>query len=960
VIKEERPANCVVTFSTSRYYPREDQCAKLNLVRLGATDASLRVYYYTLDPHDDAGVQYEVVQMDAPKYVDMKAGERSAQILVHLDPDAHWSADRVFLVAISTVEQVDDGREVLRCVREKSQSIIPKCTVNRLDDEYDLGMHTAQVYIVNVDQYPGPIAHGMEPKKKKCSCFASIESMAKQQGLADSVAGLRWIYWFLLWAIQERKDAGKATVRLIPYWSAACDPDSCGKIRWLSIKIDPVLPVAWAEVYNAFFNVVVKTVLLKEFFRLTEKMDDEKDSVFIFGSAIPDLFALVVLLILFTMIKTSVTAFALEHKGGGALRNTLRTSLMEAFLRANKNSLRENQDNAGAGPLIANMRGGLTDVVSAWGQMFSFLNCCLSLVFTIGVTLYFVSVESQQSHSFMAFVTLGLVTVSVIAALYFCFSRQASMRDIICDGSEKDGKCSEILYETILHRPLVVEHKKHDSQILEYSKAGSAFEGVSKKGAKYNFVTTELCVYAANVAYWSVLVFGPVLVKSEQLDLTTFIVVAQLFGGVQSYVVGIVGVINALLSSSNSLKTISELLNMKSENLHENDITRSMVDPVDEGGVQYSHADKGWAMDDFIGISIALFTPAKHPLYRPWNHTKKHVMKFFRRTNERCCGAQPVDEKPSAAASWHKVYTSRKVGGADAEAMQERNTAYVGAARDFWTLSATDVKDFDSIEFEGVTLLDPDSAEEPEAAKRDSLLKDCDFHLPLGHFYVVAGDKAENEFSKRKLGFYGLLSGELEQDQGTIKVPPFFRIQMINLDNLRGFLNKPLLDMLCCGHTVPDSVKDKMEVVKKACKWVGISESLLTTNALVGLNGDNLNMKTRVRVLLARALLADADVLIVHNVDKVLSRPERQDLYDGLKDWIEEDGLQDLPDANRVGTVGSPQQNGRRRRTVFVSLDEEAKPPKFQHITVNLSGKEAAVSGNLQQRTRRRQKRGLL
>lgn len=59
----------------------------------------------------------------------------------------------------------------------------------------------------------------------------------------------------------------------------------------------------------------------------------------------------------------------------------------------------------------------------------------------------------------------------------------------------------------------------------------------------------------------------------------------------------------------------------------------------------------------------------------------------------------------------------------------------------------------------------------------------------------------------------------------------------------------------------------------------------------VGPHGSNLAYQDRFAVCLARALLADPDVLIVHSPEQQLNLQQQHDVYFLLQQWVETRGM---------------------------------------------------------------------
>jgi hypothetical protein len=220
--------------------------------------------------------------------------------------------------------------------------------------------------------------------------------------------------------------------------------------------------------------------------------------------------------------------------------------------------------------------------------------------------------------------------------------------------------------------------------------------------------------------------------------------------------------------------------------------------------------------------------------------------------------------------------------------------------------------------------------------------------VPLGRFYMITGHLKQVGKGIGRGIILETLTGMRLVDTGYIGIPPHLKTVMLT-ENYNLFFNKTLEDCLLWGHPNAASVKDS--TVLSACRLAGLDlkytqefkearnhrkhdcaclkeddphrpgHKKVQCKFKVGKGGSKLRVVVRCSVLIARAMIADVDVLVMNRAEGAFSDDKRLELFANLKTWVEE-GLE----GSEKLMAGVP-----RLRTVFLSSYSHEIPKQVCH-----------------------------
>jgi len=164
---------------------------------------------------------------------------------------------------------------------------------------------------------------------------------------------------------------------------------------------------------------------------------------------------------------------------------------------------------------------------------------------------------------------------------------------------------------------------------------------------------------------------------------------------------------------------------------------------------------------------------------------------------------------------------------------------------------------------------------------------------------------------------------------GFIHYPPNLRVRFIAPEPQ--LLTGTVYRNLTFGNQTTHSGAD----MRAACKLFKLSEDLYSCDdekdseswgkRSVGLNGEKLALSERIRIVLIRALLSSADLLLLHNVLDPLGPNDADDIIQILKEFVKDRGVKCLSMDMRVP------HHVRKQKTVVIST----KSPHIESVVHN-------------------------
>jgi ABC-type multidrug transport system fused ATPase/permease subunit len=161
------------------------------------------------------------------------------------------------------------------------------------------------------------------------------------------------------------------------------------------------------------------------------------------------------------------------------------------------------------------------------------------------------------------------------------------------------------------------------------------------------------------------------------------------------------------------------------------------------------------------------------------------------------------------------------------------------------------------------------------------LTKGLNLDIPLGGMVWMAAAHDHRGIGIGRLTFLKLLAGMLTPSSGSIIVPPHLRIRMVPLEPM--LFAKSLLFNLTLG---VDSIRE--ELVWQVAEQVGLSAELLGQGeVLVGAQGHNLRLCDRQAVCIARGILCDPDVLLLHRPGTLFTSKKQRRVVEAIRSWMD-------------------------------------------------------------------------
>lgn len=160
------------------------------------------------------------------------------------------------------------------------------------------------------------------------------------------------------------------------------------------------------------------------------------------------------------------------------------------------------------------------------------------------------------------------------------------------------------------------------------------------------------------------------------------------------------------------------------------------------------------------------------------------------------------------------------------------------------------------------------------------VVTNLNFSIPLGKMIWMTNGPDQDVEGLGRLTLMKCIGGLLIPDQGHINVPNHLRVLFVHHEPM--LLCKSLWENLTLGK--PDA--DEKKVWAVATK-MGMSSSLVGKKDLdVGDHGNNLRMCDRQAICLARAIITDPDVLLLHRPGELFTEKDKAEMLDGVKEWM--------------------------------------------------------------------------
>jgi len=194
--------------------------------------------------------------------------------------------------------------------------------------------------------------------------------------------------------------------------------------------------------------------------------------------------------------------------------------------------------------------------------------------------------------------------------------------------------------------------------------------------------------------------------------------------------------------------------------------------------------------------------------------------------------------------------------------------------------------------------------------------------IPLGKMIWMTNGADPSVEGLGRLTLMKLMSGLLLPDKGHINVPAHLNVLFVHHEPM--LLAKSLWANLTLGN--PDA---KEEEVWKIATKMGMSQSLVGKSDLdVGDHGNNLRMCDKQAICLARAVIANPDVLLLHRPGELFTESDKHNMLDGIKEWMGTGRYEGGSHATILQT-----------KTAILSIDDDAdeKVPRNCNVVCKVS-----------------------
>ena len=175
--------------------------------------------------------------------------------------------------------------------------------------------------------------------------------------------------------------------------------------------------------------------------------------------------------------------------------------------------------------------------------------------------------------------------------------------------------------------------------------------------------------------------------------------------------------------------------------------------------------------------------------------------------------------------------------------------------------------------------------------------------LKLGGIVAVVGELAHNGRSEGLTFDRGvipkMICGRLGASDGDVKVPPNLRTMLIDEEHSR-LLDDTVEGNLLFAHKDAESLRrgegePVHPTLRAVCEAAGMDPYLIENmrTHLVGTLGRAISPRDRAVIAIASALLADVDVIMIHEIDRMHEKKQRAHLFKCLNErWIETRGIE--------------------------------------------------------------------
>jgi len=611
-------------------------------------------------------------------------------------------------------------------------------------------------------------------------------------------------------------------------------------------------------------------------------------------------------------------------------------------------------------------------VVKGWYMLFKIIEAVFGLIFSVIVVLLLTTNE-KTGH-----VQWGLalpIFPSVALALAATSLREKENVKLVRHRAQKEDDWVGLANEVLIQSDAIKAFRKEEVVAKEFKEEYEVFYTVHRRHRKFEMGTDWVCHWYNGIVYYSILAFGPIAIVNH-LTAAKFVVLVKLYRSIDKYTRLLSASISNMQRASIAMDEIREILNLPSQGHEVGALGKTPEFKGDE--------DEVWSMNEIISLVTFIFLNNKDPhAHAPpesilaMAEKAKLATKVIGSTTVGTLGvvgkvglsgvgllggksmsfkrgassrSMELDDEDVAVAK-SAMSRAKVVPEQDPEApiedlnpSDDGGMAHGTAALYHWVFNESNLDVFDHVTFHEATM----SVKKPGDSHGAVVVNKLTLNIPLGRFYVITGNLKQIGKGIGRGVFLETLCGMRLVDSGYVGIPPHVKTIMLT-ENYNLLFNKTLEDSLLWGN--PNAATITEETVLSACRIAGLDERFtkdfkearshrksecsclkeddphrpghkrVMCRFKVGKNGQKLRVVVRASVMIARALLADVDILILNRAEGAFGDAKRNEIYANLQTWVK-DGLA----GSEKLMAGVP-----RLRTVFLSSYNNELPQESTH-----------------------------
>ena len=687
------------------------------------------------------------------------------------------------------------------------------------------------------------------------------------------------------------------------------------RIRRRGVK---VTITSWCYLFKAFFDVIINNLTLlqvyfamKEMGKNYEGNGNVSDALMVYRDRLGiQVIAYVAVLLFANILRWFTDLEQLDKRGRSGTRQDLRVWLVQRFLQLSERSAKR-EPAAELGHMTTTLETHVEEATNqGWYQIFIMIEASFGLVFVAVLVVYLSFIHGAR---FMGLVAALPSVLCIPFALAVTQSRESQNTSLIRKRAESEANFTEFAFELFSNRRTIKMFGQEVRMTDSFKREYDVFYTEHRKQRKFELQTEWYVRGICAVGFYLLLLMGPVLVMTTNIEAGAYVVLVKAVRSIEKYIIILSRALIAMERGSIGLKHVREVLNLESsaESSCAHGKGRKNDSGIDE--------NDRWMVDDALSITIALFTTLKTPEFRPFGG----VMKFVKTqsTNLSAVASRIHRHNDSVVVPMNGAHEHNRQDHGQHLTRQKSygrewtSSSPGAAAADRWLVDDLEVSldTFDYIRFEDVTL----ELDRGEGDGTHKVIDSASMDIPLGGIYAVIGIFPQTGRGVGKGVFLELISAERKPTAGRVTMSPALHCLTLTAEQSATFFRGTIRDNLLFGHPEPDTVPDS--VLCDLCHRLEMDFFVSRLEYIVQRGGRNLRLENRIKFVVARALLADPEVIMLHRLTtgQLDSKGSMAVMYT-LRDWVNNDGLPNLPSANRWKSAPLG-PSGRRLRTAMIT-----------------------------------------